>query len=421
MKNVPLTMNLRDRERGAVAIVIGVMWTALFGLAVMAVDFGYLYTKKRNLQTVADAVLKTAMPAFASNNGTLPTLAQYNANQIAHLSGYDDDGGATTKVEYIPTAGPPARLEVKISRKHPTFFAGIFGMQPRMISASAQGEVNSGGGGAAIQALALAPCLAPVWGAGFFAQGNTTLTVNGSIESNSQVFLQPSSGSITGSVKTDCNVPLSVAFNPNSVTVAGGQTQIVMGAITDSISASVASVEPFCTGGTSMYTAVGSALLAAPATWTNTGGLGGCDTPANQVYCSAVNMNVAPTGSLSICPGSRATFLSQGQIMFGAGTAIALQPATGAPNNLVAASFGSLGAASCSGGFDVFMGTAGTYALQGNVYAPNGCAAFGGGGSGFLMTGQIVGKNIDIQMSPGPGFTVTAPGGGPSGTWKTVR
>ena len=72
MKNEPLTMNLRDRERGAVAIVIGVMWTALFGLAVMAVDFGYLYTKKRNLQSVADAVLKAAMPVFASNNGTLP-------------------------------------------------------------------------------------------------------------------------------------------------------------------------------------------------------------------------------------------------------------------------------------------------------------------------------------------------------------
>ncbi len=36
--------------------MIAVMWTALFGLAVVAVDFGYLYTKKRSLQSVADSV-----------------------------------------------------------------------------------------------------------------------------------------------------------------------------------------------------------------------------------------------------------------------------------------------------------------------------------------------------------------------------
>ena len=40
------------------------MWTALFGMAVMAVDFGYLYTKKRGLQSAADAALLASMPAF---------------------------------------------------------------------------------------------------------------------------------------------------------------------------------------------------------------------------------------------------------------------------------------------------------------------------------------------------------------------
>jgi hypothetical protein len=416
MKSQRLTMNLRDRERGAVAIVIGVMWTALFGLAVMAVDFGYLYTKKRNLQSVADAVLKGSMPLYVSSGNSSQT--QLRAAAIAHLSGYDDDGGATTTVSLTePVAN--TQLQVTIGRRHPTFFGGLFGLSPRQIRASAVGQVTGGGGGGSIQALASAACLAPVWGAGFYVQGNTTLTINGSVESNSQVFLQPSSGAITGSLKTDCLTPLDSTFNQNGVTVAGGQTTVAMGSIADSIAASLASLNPFCTAGTSVYTPMPAGTIF----WTNTGGLGGCDTPTENVYCSSTGFNVAPTGSLSICPGSRATFISQGQITFGAGTAIELQAAAGAPNNLVAASFSNLGGASCSGGFDLFMGTAGTYILQGNVYAPNGCIAFGGGGTGgFLMTGQAVGMNIDVQMGPGPGFTFTGPGGGGGGgTWKIIR
>jgi hypothetical protein len=421
MKNLPLTMNLRDRERGAVAIVIGVMWTALFGLAVMAVDFGYLYTKKRNLQTVADAVLRGTMPLYVSSStGLVDQPMRDRAARIADLSGYRDDGGVTTTVQVLGVPGLPAnQLQVTISRKHPTFFAGIFGMRPRQITAGAVGEVTAAAGGATIQALALAPCLAPVWGAGFFAQGNTSLTVNGSIESNSQIVLQPASGSISGSIKTDCLTPLSGGFNPNGVTVAGGQSTILMGTITDSIAASLASVNPFCTAGTSVYTP-----MAITIGWTNTGGAAGCDTPTDNVYCSNGPINIAPPISLSICPGSKATFISQGQITFGANDSIQLQPATNAPNNLVAASFGSMGAASCSGGFDVFMGSAGTYLLQGNVYAPNGCVAFGGAGGigGFQMTGRMVAKNLDIQMSPGQPWVFTAPGGGGGGgSWKLVR
>src|SRR5436305_3705461 len=127
MKTLPLTLNLRDRQRGAVAIVIGVMWTALFGLAVMAVDFGYLYTKKRNLQSVADAVLKATMPLYASNG--LTTATRTRGNAIAALSGYVDDGGVTTVVGYTDIPGPPKQLQVTGGRTHPPFFAGIFGMR----------------------------------------------------------------------------------------------------------------------------------------------------------------------------------------------------------------------------------------------------------------------------------------------------
>jgi hypothetical protein len=419
MKNLRLTKNVRDRERGAVAIVIAVMWMALFGMAVMAVDFGYLYTKKRNLQSVADAVLKASMPLYVQGTG-ITSATQTRATQVAHLSGYDDDGTNTRVQLSEPTSG---QMQVSVSRKHPTFFGGVFGLTPRLITASAIGQANPGASGALIQALASGACVAPIWGAGFFAQSGpgTTLTVNGSIESNSQVFFgQGGGGTVTGTVSTDCLTPLNPTFNPYSTTVAGGQNTILMGSVTDSINASLASLDAFCTHGTSVFTPMPSGTVL----WTNTGGLTGCDTPADGVYCSSDPINISPSVSTSICPGSKATFISQGQLTFGANTAIQLAAGTGAPNNLVAASFSNLGSLTCSGGFDIFMGSAGTYVLTGNLYAPNGCIAFGGARAttGFTMTGKMVGANLDLQMSPGkPWVFNAAGGGGGGGTWKMIR
>ena len=70
MKNLPMILAApkpRTRHR---AHLIAVMWTALFGMAVVAVDFGYLYTKKRGVQSVADSALKAAMPVFKTSGGT---------------------------------------------------------------------------------------------------------------------------------------------------------------------------------------------------------------------------------------------------------------------------------------------------------------------------------------------------------------
>ena len=127
--------------------MIAVMWTALFGLAVVAVDFGYLYTKKRSLQSVADSALKAAMPVYRTQG---VHAAQTRALQIAQLSGYEP-GVRDTTVEFAePAVG--TQFKVTIGRTHPTFFGGIFGMVPRSIKASATGMVTTGAGSVAIHA-----------------------------------------------------------------------------------------------------------------------------------------------------------------------------------------------------------------------------------------------------------------------------
>ena len=59
------------------------MWTALFGMAVVAVDFGYLYTKKRSMQAVADAALKRRCRFQEPGRERAQTRAS-----VALLSGY---------------------------------------------------------------------------------------------------------------------------------------------------------------------------------------------------------------------------------------------------------------------------------------------------------------------------------------------
>ena len=67
MKKLPMLPVKRNHELGAVVVLVAVMWTALFGMAVLAVDFGYLYTKRRGTQAVADAAVRAAMPTFMKN------------------------------------------------------------------------------------------------------------------------------------------------------------------------------------------------------------------------------------------------------------------------------------------------------------------------------------------------------------------
>ena len=120
MKNLPMTSTRRNRERGAVAIMIAFMWTALFGMAVMAVDFGYLYTKRaraavggRRGGDRGDADLQwpglhRARTRAAIRGGRRERV--HRAASIDHVAVGNQFDACT-----IPTT-------------YPTFFGGIFGM-----------------------------------------------------------------------------------------------------------------------------------------------------------------------------------------------------------------------------------------------------------------------------------------------------
>jgi Flp pilus assembly protein TadG len=414
MMKMPMFPCSRNRELGAVAILVAVMWTTLFGIAVLAVDFGYLYAKRRGVQAVADAALRSAMPIYAAGNGgsTAYSGAQTQSNLVAGGNGYVN-GQNNTTIAYANDVANK-RFTVTITRRYPTFLGGIFGLASKNVSGTATGEV-SGSGNGAIYALGNNACPgSPTWGMGFYASGNSGLIVNGSIYSNTQVRLlgTPSlGGTVTGAVSSPCT-PLTAPFNQAGMTIG---SQDAVGA-TDPIAATIASLNTSCTFGT-MYAPWGGGFG-----WVNTGGAGGCDTPVEGVYCSSTAITFAPVTSLSVCPGTRITLMSADRVIIGANSNITLAPATGAPNNIVIAAFSNMGAATCAGGA-VDMGSAGTYTLTGNVYVPNGCIWFAGAGAtgGFTMTGMMVGRHVSLGMAAGSTWTFNGTGSGSGGGWKLYR
>jgi len=424
MKNMSKLSDMRGRERGSVAIVIAFSLTALLGMAVLAIDFGYLYAKRRGLQADADTTLKLSIPTYMSSG---LSAGQGKATTVGQSLGYTGAGDTISASE--DTANN--LYTVTIRRIYPTFIGGVFGLAGKTASGTAVGKITPGVGGAGLQALNGAVCgVMPTWGVGFTIQGDvtTSFTINGSIESGTEVSLQTGSGSITGSVKTDCPTPLVTGggnFNAANATVTGGQITIASGGgiVTDSIGLTAAQLAPFCTNG--------SLTTAAVPVWNWTPGAG-CDTPDDEIYCSMSNMNISPPGlGKTICPGTKATFISLGQLTFGADNGINLLPSTRPTLNataakLVAVSFANAGAATC-GTQDVFFGASKAFALgdathDAYVYAPGGCVGAGGGALGFTSYGKIVAQNIDFQPTTGSSWVFNASGGGGGGgTWKLYK
>jgi hypothetical protein len=412
MKNLRMTLTPRDRERGAVALLVAVMWTALFGMAVMAVDFGYLYTKKRGMQGAVDGALKAAMPEFKANGAT---AAQNRARAVALLSGFQNG-----EVSF-PTA-PANQFTVMIQRSHPTFFGGLFGIGTKQLSAQATGELLTGGGGAVIHANDAA-CA----GEGFTIQGGGVFNVLGNVESNGILSIGWLAGScypgpsgtcrITGTAKAGC---AGNPQNPSAYTIVGGAS--VGGPFPDPLLAvTPATLAAFCDHGliTNPADPVGGV---GPILWTCGAGPGGSDTLEAGVYCSSGNINVASTCGSQNINAPNSTFISAGgTIIFGANNGIRLgfNPKVAATKIIALAT----GPGAGCGMPAMNIGFANAWTVNGVIYAPNGCINGGGGGVAVNnFTGQLVGNRINLAMNPGSTWNFIGGGGGPMGTgWRVYR
>jgi Flp pilus assembly protein TadG len=138
---------LRRHARGQIILLVSISMIALIGFAALAVDIGYMYSTRRNMQTAADAA------AIAGAN-TLQTTNSGNyaqaAADVATLNGFTNGQNGVSVTAGAPTSGPYSGnanyVQVNVSEAVPTYFLRVLGYNTLNVAVSAVAGTVSGTG-----------------------------------------------------------------------------------------------------------------------------------------------------------------------------------------------------------------------------------------------------------------------------------
>jgi hypothetical protein len=137
-------MNSHDRrsERGQIAILIGLMITALVGFSALAIDVGSLVSDKRDLQNAADAMALAGAQDLPSQ-----TSASSTARTWAGKNGVSEDEIASIEVlqQSLPSR-PNPEIKVTLHRHHHTILARVIGIDSVDMDVKASAIKTSPGG-----------------------------------------------------------------------------------------------------------------------------------------------------------------------------------------------------------------------------------------------------------------------------------
>lgn len=130
----------RYRRRGVALVYMALGLTAFIACAALAVDIGSLYRRRSEAQKAADAAALAGAYQFATFQATSgnPAYAHSMAQYYARINGYRDDLGQATVITTYPVPGRATNnFRVRVMREEPLFFAQIFRLRTRPVSASA--------------------------------------------------------------------------------------------------------------------------------------------------------------------------------------------------------------------------------------------------------------------------------------------
>ena len=136
---------MKTGDRGQVLVVVALVFVVLLGFAALAVDVGYMYTVRHELQRCADAGALAGASIFRDGGTWLPTLDPVTSPPAVFARDYASaDNVLTTPLDRIGEVEvaflPPLldnQIRVTVHRNVRFFFAPIFGMPNWTVSASA--------------------------------------------------------------------------------------------------------------------------------------------------------------------------------------------------------------------------------------------------------------------------------------------
>jgi Flp pilus assembly protein TadG len=141
-------------ERGAVAVMVALLFVPLLGCGAIAVDVASLYSDREQLQTAADAAaiavaLDCAGGACGNPTATATTALTANA-------GAADTAGATLRTPTVSISGTSVTVTVSADQSH--WFAPVLGVSSSRVSASSTATWTASSAGVSKLPLALSWC-----------------------------------------------------------------------------------------------------------------------------------------------------------------------------------------------------------------------------------------------------------------------
>ena len=334
---------------------------ALMGMAALAVDLGFLYTRSRMMYAVADSAVAIGMNDLMAGASNTTITTDVNTNYAGQYSG-----------AYSITCTPSAnQVQVTVSHTYPLYFAKMLGFPSKLLSVTAIGTRNN----------TPPPILALGSGCsgGVTFNGQGDINVHGDVESNG--FLHFATGSpgpnIMGNALAGC---APVTKNPwDTVT---GTLGPAAGTFPDPFGPYV---PPTCTHGS---TATNSPIGAGD--WDNS------TTPPNLpagVYCSSGNLQLIDPGGGFTAAG--VTLISiGGTISIQVNQASTITPNAASPNGIVAYSTANTGTAPGDIAITGPAGPTATFDMGGSFYAPNGTVNIQQNGP--YKMGSVIANNVWI-------------------------
>jgi Flp pilus assembly protein TadG len=133
-------MTTRFREdSGAVAVIVAILLFVLIALSAFAVDAGYLYTVKRQLQTAADAAALAGCRVLADGGDEAAVLAESDEYAERNASSPGDElYMLDTAPETVVTADS---VQITVEKDAPLFFARIFGGDSTIVQARSKARI----------------------------------------------------------------------------------------------------------------------------------------------------------------------------------------------------------------------------------------------------------------------------------------
>lgn len=127
-----------EDDSGAVLVIFAIVLVALLGVAAIAVDQGYLYDTRRQLQSAADAAALAGCSTLIETSD--PGEATLAARQYAGLNANGPGEGLVVDSVDVDMGSEPWSVRVSVHRPVPAWFAGVFGVANTTVHAVSKAE-----------------------------------------------------------------------------------------------------------------------------------------------------------------------------------------------------------------------------------------------------------------------------------------